>query len=140
MITDKLHDAMASLKGKSPDEIAAMMRERGIKGRAGTTQKCPLAVFFNGIQPGKFVVGRSFVMRLSGSHNTQPEKMATPHNLVNFLKAFDTGAYPELLAMPPRCDPKRKRVEKRTEDRHKARRTNVVRKHTFAKDVGRFMQ
>lgn len=136
----ELKAALEELKGKTPDEIAALMKERGIKGRPATTQRCPLAMFFNGTHSGRFVIGREFIMRIAGG-NSEPEKAPTPKNLSAFVRMFDTGSYPELIAMPPRCTvppSKRKQApEKRVGgDRHKNKQRKRI--HYFAKDVSRY--
>lgn len=133
--TDKLHDALAMLEGKTPDEIAKVMAKNGVKGRPGTTGKCPLAIFFNAVQAGQFVIGRDYIMRVAGK--TQ-DKARTPGNLATFVRRFDIGKYPELIAMPPRClaqSRERDEGRARPSGKQKPRRQRI---NHFAKDVGRF--
>lgn len=99
MPTD-LADVLEQFKGKTPDDIAAMVKRRGIKGRAGTTYKCPMALLLNGAFTGDYVIGRKYIVRRSG-HAIQ--QVATPKNVAQFVRKFDTGGYPELVAPPPRC-------------------------------------
>lgn len=136
-VSDQLTDALAELEGKTPDEIAKIMLRRGTKGRPGTTQKCPLAVFFNAVHTGKFVIGRQFIMRTSGK---AVEKAKTPKNLADFVRRFDIGKYPELIAMPPRCLIKDPRKGPRRGKPHKRPYKHREMVNHFAKDVGRFTQ
>lgn len=53
-----LEDVVSQFKGKSADEIAQMVRRRGIKGRMGTTQRCPMALLMSGVSTGDYVIGR----------------------------------------------------------------------------------
>lgn len=134
-----LQDTLASLEGKTADEIAAMMRRRGVKGRAGTTRKCPLAQFFSNLSTGQFLVGATYIMRITGGGpNPHEEKAKTPKNLKAFLTNFDKGKYPDLLAPPPRCVIKDPRPDDRHADpkaHHKKRKPT---RHSWAKDVERF--
>jgi hypothetical protein len=53
------------------------------------------------------VIGRRYVVRRSGN---KIQKVRTPKNLAQFVRKFDIGGYPELIAPPPRClarEPKR---------------------------------
>lgn len=127
-----LVNAIEQLRGKSPDEIAAMMRRRGIKGRPGTTQKCPLAMFFDGTNAGTFVIGREFIMRTAGK---TVERAKTPKNLADFVRRFDIGKYPDLFLPPPRCLRQTAKPPGKVSGKN---RPTQVRVNHFAKDVGRF--
>lgn len=134
-----LDEALNELRGLNADQIAALLRSRGIKGRPGTTYKCPLAQFFKLDHPGSFIVGSRFIMRRSSTRaNAQPEKANTPRNLAAFLQRFDRGEYPDLIALPPRCVPKS--TDRRKGDRHKIKtRHPRTRINNFARDVERFL-
>lgn len=125
--------------GKSPNQIAKIIGERKIRGRMGTTGSCPLALLLGGQGHGRVVIGRRYVVRQSGD---AIERRRTPSNLATFVRKFDTGGYPELIAPPPRCANKAR--AKRPSDfkpRRKAaprgnNRTGVT--NHIAKLVGRF--
>jgi len=92
------------IKDLKPAEIAALLGRRKIKGRAGTTGLCPLAMLLHGAHGGRFVVGPKAIIHVSGNHNKPHlEKVATPPNLAAFVRMFDKGEYPNLLMPPPRC-------------------------------------
>lgn len=95
-----LTDVVDQFKGKTPDAIAAMIAKRGIKGRMGTTYRCPMALLLDGVSTGSYIIGRKFIVRRSGK---TIEKVRTPENMSIFVRRFDIGKYPELIAPPPRC-------------------------------------
>lgn len=128
--------AVAEVEKLRPAKIAEMIAARRIKGRPGTTGRCPLAMLMIGGHGGQFYVGEKFIARRTGhSSNPNVEKIKTPDNLAAFVRMFDRGDFSTLIAPPPRCrvhgitpkgrpggGPKRKRGE--------------VRLH-LARDVGR---
>lgn len=134
---DVLVDILGQFKGKSPDDIAAMVKRRGIKGRMGTTHRCPMALLLDGISTGQYMIGRKYIARRSGE---TIEKARTPENLSTFVRKFDVGGYPDLIAPPPRClanegtAPKRKHGRSGVSGAKKRGAT----KHHIAKMVGRF--
>jgi hypothetical protein len=95
-----LQAVLREFQGKSPDDIAAMVKRRGIKGRAGTTYGCPFAMLLNGAHTGAYIIGRKYIVRRSGANI---EKVHTPANIKAFVRKFDLAQYPELIAPPPRC-------------------------------------
>jgi hypothetical protein len=106
MATRKVHadhvldHALEQFHGKTADQIAEIVRRRGIKGRMGTTSKCPMALLLDSQASGKFVIGRQYIARRSGS---RIEKARTPVNVAQFMRRFDIGFYPDLIMPPPRC-------------------------------------
>ncbi len=100
--------AVDEIKALKPDEIAALIENRKIKGRPGTTGLCPLASLLHGAHGGRFVVGPDFIIHVSGNHNKPHlEKVKTPPNLASFVRMFDKGLYGKLILPPPRCVPPR---------------------------------
>ena len=124
--------AMAAFQDKSPDEIAAVVKRRGIKGRMGTTYGCPMALLLGGVSTGEFVIGRRYIVRRSGD---KIEKMRTPRQIEQFMRKFDIGGYPELIAPPPRC---LKPTTRRPNKGSGSGRTRPPIKNHLAKLVNRF--
>lgn len=141
---DILKAALAEFENLTPDQIAALVQKRGIRGRAGTTYNCPLALMLSGTHGGQFVVGRKFIARRSGS---RIDKIPTPKNLASFERKFDIAGYPDLIAPPPRClaKPGEKRAASRQKKGSGAKpRGKPVLRHRhvvvnrIAQEVGRF--
>lgn len=133
---NELHDAVNDVKSLKPAEIAAMLKRRKIIGRPGTTGRCPLALLMAGAHGGRFVVGQKYVMRQSGG---SVEQVKTPDNLAAFVRMFDSGQFPELIQVPPRCMPKSKapgKVSGPSGKPHKRKR-GAERLH-LSRDVQRF--
>lgn len=136
---NQLQRACDDLAGKTPDQIAAMVKRRHITGRPSTTGGCPMALMFKNVYGGKFVVGRKHIYRQSGK---DLQKIATPKNIAAFVRKFDISGYPELIAPPPRV---KRRYDldnikpSRKADRHKKPRTNYPRKivNHWAIEAGR---
>lgn len=124
-----LEAAVEDLAGKSSDEIAELMRQYGVKGRPGTTTCCPLANLLHEVYGGYYIVGPKCIMKRT-SHN-RLEKMETPTRLAAFVRKFDQMKYPDLIAPPPRMEPKTPRT------RRGASRPHVVKNHP-SKEVGRW--
>lgn len=130
-----LKDELRHYVGKTPDQIAATVKRRGIKGRMGTTYGCPMALLLNGEGGGAHVIGRRFIVRRSGKNI---EKIRTPDNVAAFMRKFDIGGYPDLVAPPPRCvAPRGQRVRVRKPN-ESGKRTRPPIKNHLAKLVGRF--
>lgn len=132
-----LDDVMVQFEGKTPDQIADMVRLHKIKGRMGTTYGCPMALLLDGISTGAYVIGRRYIARRSGK---TIEKKRTPVNVATFVRKFDIGGYPDIVAPPPRCMAPRGRTRRGPKDKggeHKNRKPRVVQNH-IGKLVGRF--
>lgn len=130
----QLHQMMHQFTGKSADEIAQLIRKRGIRGRMGTTARCPMALLLGGEGTGRFVIGRKYIVRQAGK---ELEKMATPKNVAAFVRKFDIGGYPELIAPPPRCTHKASDPRPRPKGPN-SRPQRIGLTHHIAKLVGRF--
>lgn len=128
-----LENTLATLRGKSPDQIAEVVKRRGIRGRMGTTYGCPMALLLGGENTGDFVIGRRYIVRRSGS---KIEKTRTPANVAAFVRKFDIGGFPDLIAPPPRCLAPRGAPHKKRNN-GKGRTRPPIQNH-IAKLVGRF--
>lgn len=129
-----LREIVQQFEGKTPDQIAEVVRKHKIKGRMGTTYKCPMALLLDGISTGRYVIGRRYIARQSGA---SIERVRTPDGVAAFVRKFDIGGYPGLISPPPRCvakpgdAPPRKR-------RGRGQRTRPPIKNHLSKLVGRF--
>lgn len=93
-----LQEAVEELAQKSPEEIAALLREKGIHGRRNLAMSCPLANYLTvetDITPFSVIVGPYSIIgdTLSLEHYSTP----TPNSVAAFIKAFDSGKYPDLI-------------------------------------------
>ena len=132
----KLNDALAHFQHKTPDQIAEIVKRNKIKGRMGTTYGCPMALLLDHTSTGSFVIGRKYIVRRSGK---VIEKVRTPENIATFVRKFDIGGYPDMVAPPPRCLAPRGRERKRGPDPRtdRKRKPRTVQNH-IGKLVGRF--
>lgn len=101
-----LRAAVEDVKNLKPAEIAAALARKKIVGRPGTTGRCPLALLMHNSHGGRFVVGQKYIMREGGG---SVEQVKTPPNLAAFVRMFDSGAFQNLIQVPPRCLPVRLR-------------------------------
>lgn len=100
----KLNEYLTSL-GSSADEVAESLRQQGVKGRRGSSRRCPI---LNGIYKacpdywsGLIIVnGRkkddgnwSYYAALRDSQIMDP---TLPQAVMNFIGNFDEGKYPDL--------------------------------------------
>ena len=136
---NQLTDVLKQFEGKTPDDIAEIMRRRKIKGRMGTTYDCPMALLLDGVSTGRYVIGRKYIVRQSGK---VIQKSRTPDNVATFVRKFDVGDYPDLVAPPPRCMVPRgepRAPHGRADDRTQRDRKRVIKNH-IRKLVGRFSE
>jgi hypothetical protein len=96
----ELHDAINDVRNLTPMDIVRELRRKRIKGRPGTTGRCPLALLMQGSHGGKFVIGQKYIIRHSGK---QIDKVKTPKNLAAFVRMFDEGQFTDIIQVPPRC-------------------------------------
>ena len=132
----ELSDILEQFKGKSADDIAAMVKRRHIKGRTGTTSRCPMALLLRGQNTGEYVIGRKYIVRRSGDNI---QKVRTPRNIAVFVRKFDIAGYPDLIAPPPRCLAKEPR-NRAPDTRKKPSGDKRIIKNHLAKLVDRFGQ
>lgn len=135
---EHLREALQSLNGMTPAAVAEHIRKLKIKGRTGTTSRCPLALCLHKTQGATFVVGRKYVARISGRSIA---KVRTPRNVAIFVRDFDEGRYPLLMAPAPRCMPpslRKKDTHNRTNRKPEARDHKREIKNHVAKLVSRF--
>ena len=135
----QLDDVLEQFRGLKPDDIAAMVKRRGIKGRMGTTYGCPMALLLDGQSTGTYVIGRRYIVRRSGR---AVEKSRTPDNVRSFVRKFDIGGYPDLVAPPPRCVRQGKKAKPSGSDTNRhtkvSKKTPRVIVNHVRKLVGRF--
>jgi len=127
-----LEDVIAQFRHKTADEIATMVRKRGIKGRMGTTYGCPMALLLDGSFTGEYVIGRKYIVRRSGA---KMQKARTPRQVAIFVRKFDLGGYPDIVAPPPRCTNGQKK--RHGASGHTGRTRPPIKNH-ISKLVGRF--
>lgn len=132
---NQLEDVLSQFKDQTADQIAATIKRRGIKGRMGTTYGCPMALLLNGIETGSFVIGRKYIVRRSGK---VIQKVRTPREISVFMRKFDLGKYPEIIAPPPRCLRKSRTKSKSGSPSQQVRNRPKEIKNHLAKLVDRF--
>lgn len=81
------------LAAKSADDVAALLREAGVKGKPQSFGSCPVACFIRAGGSSWAVVGRGEMQWPEGSRLLG---VAMPDHVRAFIQAFDKGAYPEL--------------------------------------------
>ena len=96
-MTASLLSHLAAL-GSTQDEVAATLRAAGIKGLPGKACSCPVAEWvtwagFTQVEVGKESITGLYVF-------TAQEKVVLGHAgpVVDFVRAFDGGGYPDLIA------------------------------------------
>jgi hypothetical protein len=121
-----INAALRDFHDRTPEQIAAMLRECGVKGRPGSTYGCPLARYLSIINGGQFIVGRKLIVRVGAGNG----KARTPPEVKAFLDEFDVKRWPDLVAKP------RKVPQGRTPGQPGHRPKQV--RHNWAAEVGRF--
>jgi hypothetical protein len=124
--------AVKALGEQTTEQLVALMRKAGIKGRPSTAYSCPMANFL-GVQCGvssKVVgVGKKFIIRrYLRAGKTREERVKTPASVTRFLVNFDIGKYPDLFAPPPRAVKAKKVATNRAPDKRKKPPGNKVTK------------
>lgn len=88
-------EALATLEGLSPEEIAVKLWRAGITGQQKTIYSCPLANYFKKlIGPGYYAASDALVY-----HQSRPAIMrrwSLPIGAMRLIARFDRGAFPEL--------------------------------------------
>ena len=130
-----LEPILAQFRSKTPAQIATIIRSHKIKGRMGTTHKCPMALLLDGIDTGSYIIGRKYIVRRSGN---KIEQARTPDGVSAFIRKFDLGQYPDLVAPPPRCIAQPNGHHQGSDLPHKTRKRHKEVKNHLAKLVGRF--
>lgn len=85
-----LPEAVKTLEGLSPREIATLLAEYGIHGRAGTPCSCPLAIYFQSLTGEDVNVAYLTCWIGFGSG------VRLPAGAQRFVTEFDGGSFPEL--------------------------------------------
>lgn len=83
--------ATLALLGNSPSDIAAALRERGIKGQMWEAVRCPLARFLSDELGQRCLVSAPWIV--VGGKNEH----STPASVAEFIRHFDAGKWPELV-------------------------------------------
>lgn len=99
--TTPLDVAVAGWADETPRQIANRLARMNIVGRPGTTTRCPLATAMSRMFPGRFLVGKEWIMRRTNA-TTPIEKVPTPANIKEFIENFDLCKYGALIAPPPK--------------------------------------
>jgi hypothetical protein len=88
--TERLADALAALPTE-PHEIARVFAELGIKGRPASAYECPVANYLTAELGIIVEVGQK------GAYAGVTE-VPLPEHVRRFVRVFDLGAYPRLIA------------------------------------------
>lgn len=84
------------LAAESADDVAALLREAGAKGRPSSFGSCPVASFIRGGGASWARVGFDFIRYPDGSRLAGVD---TPEHVQAFMQKFDNGlAYQELAS------------------------------------------
>lgn len=104
MVSD-LNRVLSELNKKSPDEIAFLLKDKGIKGYLRGAQACPIANYVRQecgwadtviVAPGFVSAYPSADINPEPSHPTAIDNRTLP-NITQFIWAFDEGKFPFLL-------------------------------------------
>jgi hypothetical protein len=87
-------DALKELP-EHPREIAALLIEKGIKGRKGDSRCCPIAKYLHGVDPEGML---GCEVRTGWIDNGKAQMPILPLPVIQFISNFDHGDYPELIA------------------------------------------
>ncbi len=82
---------------KEPDDLAALLRAKGIKGYRRNPCTCPLTCLLRQEWPQTCPVVRHDWTWLAGTDKDAGRTITPPH-LQAFIKRFDRGEYPSLVA------------------------------------------
>lgn len=104
-IVSDLSRVLTELNKKSPQEIALLLSEKGIKGTPRGAQACPIANYIRQecawadtviVAPG-FVSAYPYGITYEDVEFPTAIDNRTLENITNFIWSFDTGQYPFLL-------------------------------------------
>jgi hypothetical protein len=90
----KLRKLLKSLG--SPDEIAKWFRRCHIKGIPNNQQLCPVGIMLTRMKLITTSVDADEIITFMFG-NIERKVVKTPKNIRNFIKKFDSGAYPDLI-------------------------------------------
>jgi hypothetical protein len=88
--------------GTTPKEVASKLAAYGVAGRQGDAANCAIARYMGaiiGTEPGVRAISvfdRSIRVTLTPGH--LPVVVRLPRPIAKFVRAFDSGCYPELVA------------------------------------------
>jgi hypothetical protein len=104
-LKQSIRQCLAEL-GDSPDAVAGRLGDYGVVGVPGRADDCPVARYLKvviGSERSVKVVGvleRRLRVTRHGAH--LPLSMVLPRGVADFVRCFDEGKYPELVARPAR--------------------------------------
>jgi hypothetical protein len=93
--------ALLAALGDHEDQVAASLKARGITGERGHCGTCPIAVYLLRSDLGCYAVdvdGSIYLWFVGPDDIQHVEKISMPDPVNEFVCAFDTGRYDELLA------------------------------------------
>lgn len=106
-VTRLLHEL-----GDDADQVAATLVAEGVTGRRSQSRDCAIARYLGAVVGADPAVGTITVSQtavcISGRHWWTPKaRRSLPHAIRQFIIAFDTGRYPQLVAPEDRTRPGR---------------------------------
>lgn len=90
MITKERAIELLNSMGNTADEVAAFLKEKGIKGNRAAAGSCPVAVYMRS-------QGGDATAAVFGRYGNQEYSVHVPDPVYAFIVAFDSGVYPELV-------------------------------------------
>jgi hypothetical protein len=100
----RVEKALAKLRNKTPDQIAAYLKRRHCTGQRDHAYSCPVALFLKAESKlrCKRIRVESAKVQIEGKAHRMfddPEaEIDTPVAVEDFVNRFDRGAYPELIS------------------------------------------
>lgn len=92
-------EALNALEGMTPDEIADLMRSRGIKAHKFVPTECAIAQYLNQETGARHSVGicSAGALRDFGKSFVGTPPVLLPLSVREFINGFDSGWYPDLV-------------------------------------------
>lgn len=95
---DSAVNVLAHMPG--PDEVAALLEEKGVTGLPRSAYSCPIAEALNAVvSDGRVAVTQSSIKHVSSEWETV-SVWETPPVIASFIRLFDRGLYPALRYHP----------------------------------------
>jgi hypothetical protein len=82
----------------TPKEIAAVLKEQGVTGLPTHVGDCPIAEYIRAHVEGVDLIDVGFVAVTVGTTYGFVHQIATPCNVIEFMKAFDAKRYKFLIS------------------------------------------
>lgn len=92
---NKLSDLLRELSSLEADEIAALLKSEGIKGKARKCSSCPMAAFLNKRLAGEHFVTLTniYFYDYDADDFADQHSVQTPKTVRKFIASFDSGKY-----------------------------------------------